>query len=114
MGLSIALDSPFGGNLAASYFKIVQINLNNLAKVGKIDIAVWNDKAARDSGKQPILVVGIFVVNDTDQVSESGVLNSIGYQNVYEKTFTQIYAYLKTKKIQVIDQIIDLSQAQDC
>jgi len=52
MAFIISIDTQYG--IEASYWKIVDLNINWLTKNSHVSMCGWIDKASRDAGQQPL------------------------------------------------------------
>jgi hypothetical protein len=100
-------------DIATDAYIIVEVQLSNIIKRGRIELCVWKTKAYREAGKRVINIYNI-LVGETEIVNaETGYLEQLAYADLAWKTGTEIYTKLKEHKFLVDGVEVDLSTATD-
>lgn len=119
-----------------AYLKITGIGFNRLDNTGRIHLTVWESKAAKLENLNPIGTVTLFigkveVIKDGSRTKkvlnpetkkimieeftlpDHGVVQSLLFDDFYEKSTADWYKTLKSKKIMINGYKVDLSLSQD-
>jgi hypothetical protein len=101
--MALKINKPTGYGVDATYFKVYELHLNFHDSVGRVVLAGWATKAARDENKSPLLIVHAQFGIDPNGPETLGreVLPIKGHYSVFPftiegKNTKEAYTFLKS------------------
>ena len=112
----MALEIDFPDNTddtCENAYLVIEPRLSNINKMGFIELVIWRSKTHREKKKNCINRVNIPVYDKEEINSETGAVLSLANSDVSWLSGEDMYAKIKSLKIKVDDEIIDLSTSKD-
>ena len=109
MGLKKEFTDIFGNS--ANYMKIVEEHRNHFSQQGSIHVWAWKNKAARNSGKDPVEKVWI-EISPYATIKEP-FLRRINYAEAADMKRPELYTLLKTSVLNFSQGLVDLKTSED-
>ena len=104
MALDIKKDTMYG--ISATYFKILETNINYLNGVCHVTLAGYADKVARDAGAEPLMLIHFDWPEGPDGVVKNMPI-TISEQNKLDKNTVSI-AYTVIKSLSAWKNALDV------
>lgn len=117
MGLKIDFPSKTGGTCTDAYV-IADLTLDNKTKSGRLELAVWQSEEYRDANAQKINNISVRcgdaeVWHEDEKTEEKLYIQTLAFSDFMWQSGDYIYKKLKTLKVKVGEEIIDLSKSAD-
>jgi len=119
MGLQLTVNNPHGGTASSAYTNISELYLNRVDKKGYLRMHVWKNEAARIARKKRLAEIHLDIGKtnefheDPETREPTDKIRQIAFSELHEKTDANLYSKIKTLKIRLGSQDIDLSDAID-
>lgn len=111
MALQINFPDRTGGSCENAYM-IARPKSDNYNKNGELEFIVFKSQEAGELNKNPINYY-LIPLNRCEIIKDNGTIQQLNYLDIAWKTGVEVYAKIKTLKILVNNEIIDLSEAED-
>jgi hypothetical protein len=112
MGL-ICLYKDTAGNEHNEAYLHYDLETNQQNKTGYIKLVIWKNKESKLLHYRNVDIIKIELNPDSDNFDLNGMLTSLKYDNIKIKAASDIYAKLKTIKMKVGDNVLDLTKSTD-
>lgn len=111
MALKINFPDRTGGTCENAYI-IARPKSDNYNKNGELELIIFKSQEARELNKNPINYY-LIPLSGYEIVRDDGTIQQLSYIDIAWKTGTEVYAKIKTLKLLVDSEIIDLSETED-
>ena len=113
----MALNIPFTDNFGntANYIKINSDPIQDYTSYhGTLKISAYANASARNAGKLPVAETETSIQGAYERLDADGCIKNLKYDDCKDKSRSEMYALLKTKKIKICGEVVNLADAEDC
>jgi len=115
MGLAIEFPSNHDLTQNETSYLMLERDYDDVRKSGSLNINAWVSKAARNAGSQKSCLLTIPIENADEVVDDEngGTIVSLSWDDVGWAGGGELYTKMKTLKVLIHGQVVDLSKAEN-